>query len=280
MADITLRPLRVGEMIDTVFRILFRRVLAFAAVTATFALGFVVAGLLLAVSRALGVVALIAVGLAAASILPGAYTRIAAAVFLDTSERWSESLSHASSKWVSMLGALLLIMLMGTGLNIASIPFASTNNSFVIFGVLAVFIFVYLGWLTAPSAIIVEGARAGESIGRSWNLMRGRRWAALGVLTIIGIIALLVFMAALAVVGALYGDELGLGIFAVILIGYFVYYIVMWPVLSILGAVAYFDARVRKEAFDLELLASSVSIESDDPMRPHSDDGGATPGPW
>jgi len=66
-------------------------------------------------------------------------------------------------------------------------------------------IYLYLALLLYAPAIMVEGASAVDSLGRSWNLTKGHKWSLFGASLVIGIIAALL-SGAISLAGGLTGN--------------------------------------------------------------------------
>jgi hypothetical protein len=118
--------------------------------------------------------------------------------------------------------------------------------------------------LGIPALVLENKVRASEAMGRSWSLTKGYRGK--------------LFIALLVVVFLLALPFLSLGVYAAAsipaggqpemgeLVGFLGYTIaaallqtLIYPLLYCLLTVAYYDLRVRKEAFDLEVLAAGLA---------------------
>jgi hypothetical protein len=109
-------------------------------------------------------------------------------------------------------------------------------------------------WWVAVPATVVERPGVFASLARSVELTRGFRWPIFGII-------LLLFAVALGI-GLFFGYVL-LPALAVNESGYFVYLLLLWVILSAVGAftsvlagVGYFALRVQKEGADLDQIAS------------------------
>lgn len=121
------------------------------------------------------------------------------------------------------------------------------------------------GLVLASPALVIEGRpHATDAMGRSWALTRGHRWKIFGALVVTGILIAL--------------PNLALGVFtslrnfdvqsrqAVLSPTGIVWLaiaqalqVLLYPLLYCVLTVAYYDLRVRKEAFDLEILAGGLA---------------------
>jgi hypothetical protein len=118
--------------------------------------------------------------------------------------------------------------------------------------------------LTAP-ALVVERLPSGTAaLGRSWTLTRGARWKLAGVFVplvlllfvpMIGIALLVGIIAALA--GLDQNASPGsVDVFGAAFAG--LVQMLVAPLFNCALTIAYYDQRIRKEGFDLELLASRL----------------------
>jgi hypothetical protein len=129
-------------------------------------------------------------------------------------------------------------------------------------------IFVFLRLSFGSAVVMVEGIRGTEALRRSWRLVKGLTWKVLGT-TLLA--ALLVFVLVL-VIGVIFGvvavvalrDALitgggpGTGFYAAEQAFNAVGALLTAPFLTLVSVLLYFDARVRKEAFDLSLMAQQL----------------------
>jgi uncharacterized membrane protein len=115
-----------------------------------------------------------------------------------------------------------------------------------------------------PAVVIESGQSASGALSRSWELTRGSRWRIFGlgitlfVLLYIPVVAIGGVMAMLIPSGATagFGATSTATIVALAIGG--VVQLFIYPLFYCVLTVTYYDLRVRKEGFDLELLASSL----------------------
>jgi hypothetical protein len=118
-------------------------------------------------------------------------------------------------------------------------------------------IFLYIRLLVAPVALVVERAGPVSALERSWHLTGGYWWRTCGVQVLKGVIAwfgYLLIESPTFVLGFVTGPVgwvfLGIGTsLAQLLVA---------PFLVAVTVVAYFDLRIRKEAFDLAVTAQRL----------------------
>lgn len=70
-------------------------------------------------------------------------------------------------------------------------------------------LFLLTRWSLIPAVIILEGRSAGESFGRSWELVRGASWRVLAIVLVIGVATKLLSGIVQAVIAAILPDFLG-----------------------------------------------------------------------
>jgi hypothetical protein len=108
-------------------------------------------------------------------------------------------------------------------------------------------------------AVVTEVAAlepSGDALRRSWELTRGFRWKALGLWVItLALLAGLVIGAGFLAGGveALLGNSEALSTVVVALVSLLIY-----PLLSCVFTLFYYDLRVRKEGFDLQMLSQQL----------------------
>ena len=112
--------------------------------------------------------------------------------------------------------------------------------------------------LDAP-LVLEPGQSPTGALSRSWSLTRGSRWRMFGLLVTMAILLYvpLVGLGAVAAV-VLPRGALGAGPGTVTLAVVGVVQMLLYPLLYCVLTVAYYDLRVRKEGFDLEVLASTL----------------------
>jgi Uncharacterised protein family (UPF0259) len=142
-------------------------------------------------------------------------------------------------------------------------------TSFVVgLGFLLLFIpglILVAGLILASPALVIEGLpRATDAMGRSWSLSRGYRWKLFGCLVVTMVLILLpvVALSGFAVATSVNPESLDRGISPFGLLWLTLasaLQVLIYPMLYCVLTVAYYDLRVRKEAFDLEVMASGLT---------------------
>lgn len=132
------------------------------------------------------------------------------------------------------------------------------------------FVWLIVAWSLAVPALLFERRAGFKALARSFRLVQGRWWTMLGALICayglsiyVGLLASLLPSEIAAAIAP--DNDLVLGIASVA--GGTISEMITTPYLAIVITLLYFDQRVRKEAFDLQLLAEHLG-EPRDPDAP------------
>jgi hypothetical protein len=170
--------------------------------------------------------------------------RAIAQAYLGEETDWRSSLSYALGHARPLLWLALLYVL-GVG-----------------FALLLIFpgIWLYVAWALAMPALLVEGVRGRKALGRSFTLVRRRWWPTFGVIAVGFILAGIVSTLAQGIffLGIFVGPDNDVIVLVLSALAGIVGLAVGTPFQAALLTVVYFDLRVRKEGFDLELLAQGI----------------------
>lgn len=118
---------------------------------------------------------------------------------------------------------------------------------------------VFVHWIFAPQAIVIEGLGVVDGLRRSWRLVRGTAWRVVGVVLVISIMVSILTGIVAGILGAFLlvgGHDRGVT-FLVSLLAALVGVLVQpfqWTAYTLL----YFDLRIRKEGFDLEHMVRTL----------------------
>ena len=175
--------------------------------------------------------------------------RAVADAYLGEEVGWRSSLRFALRRLPAIVSlSVLSIILVGLGTLLCVVPG----------------IYLYVAFAVAVPVLLVEGAGPMRSLGRSRELVQGRWWGTLGV-AVVGY--LLVSIVTLALTGLVVGVAFAnparnsvtgfvLNTFAATLGS-----MIATPAAAAFITVLYIDLRVRKEGFDLLLLARRLGVE-------------------
>ncbi|MEO8563258.1 MAG: glycerophosphoryl diester phosphodiesterase membrane domain-containing protein [bacterium] len=112
---------------------------------------------------------------------------------------------------------------------------------------------IYVGarLFAVTPVIVLEGAGIGQAFKRSSFLSEGRKWH---VLNTLGLVAIIYWVIGIGVqIGALM-----LGSLMVQAIVTAIYTILVYPVIAITEALLYYDARIKSEGLDIQLMAGAL----------------------
>jgi Membrane domain of glycerophosphoryl diester phosphodiesterase len=114
-------------------------------------------------------------------------------------------------------------------------------------------IYVALGFFAVTPVVLLEGKGASAALDRSWQLARGARWKIFGTWVIVAVIVIVASVAASLL--ALPARGLGLpGLEQVISM---LANVVVYPFIGIIVTLLYYDQRIRKEGFDIDVMSQA-----------------------
>lgn len=241
MSDVALRPRSATEMVDAAFQLYRRNFVPFVLVTgAVYVPWLFVRLLLLDVVRSTTSLALVApilwLGLSLAYwLMTATVLKLGAEAYLGESVDLPGAVREVLPRVGPLLVAGFLVGLL------------------FLLGSLALFVgalYVVARYFAVPAAIVLERTGPVEAMGRSTALANGRKWHILGTLALVWVI----YMALAFAIGML-GVALGTLGTAVIST---VFTIVAYPVVGLTQLVLYYDARIRAEAFDVEIMTEGL----------------------
>ena len=127
-------------------------------------------------------------------------------------------------------------------------------------------IWLSIAWSLAVPALLFERTGPFQSLARSFALVKGRWWGTLLLMLVCSLlIGLLggVVQAVPSVVAELAAPENALANAIATVVGTTLSGVIIYPYYAAVLTILYFDQRVRKEGFDLQLLAEGVGAERD-----------------
>lgn len=179
-------------------------------------------------------------------LVQGASITALAQAYQGQEPEWSTSLKAGARRFFPLAVATILIGIGATfGLIFCLVP-----------GV-----FLFTKWTVTPAAVVTEQAGPFKAMGRSWQLTNGRFWPVLGAV----VLAYLLYVVVSQIIGvvtgavtfasALNSDQIS---FLPSIIGSALVSVFAAPFLAAMVTIIYFDLRVRKEGYDLELMAQDL----------------------
>ena len=284
-----LRPLTVGEALDAAvkrYRDHFRDLIlasAFVLVPVTalnflilisvptesgadasvFNLGIGFTGAATATASAAALLVFV-VALVSGALAQAACLRIVFEAFLGRRVGWRDSLSFALHKLHSVVWVTVLFTV-GTMIGFAMC--------------IAPGAWLYGAWSVAIPALLVEDVRGSKALGRSFTLVKGRYWPVAGVLIVSYLLTLVVTTVfSLLLVPLLLSDARDTAAEAANAVASGAATLLTTPFAAAVAAVLYVDLRVRKEGFDIALIAQRLALTAPAPTPPGTTAGPSTPG--
>jgi hypothetical protein len=125
-------------------------------------------------------------------------------------------------------------------------------------------IYLYYAWAVAIPALLIEGYKGRRALGRSRRLVKGHWWRTFGILALAALIAgvfISIIQAVLLVFIFSTSDALLVGIVLVVAAAA-VGGILVQPFTATVNTLLYYDLRVRREGYDVEVLAGQLGLEA------------------
>lgn len=155
---------------------------------------------------------------------------------------------------VAAVAAVFLCAALAVALGAGSIPLIVLVAIAFIAGAAVIYVRTSL----APPAIVLERVSGWAGLIRSWNLVSGLFWRLLGIRLLLGLMTavisgIVVFLLTLAGVAL---DANGRFVLQEVASAFAAVFVS--PITYIAVTLLYYDARIRKEAFDIEMLAHTL----------------------
>jgi len=291
-----LRPLGVGDVLDRTFTVYRSKPLVFIALSAIWylllVLVFVIlavvifAGSLAAFSRqattpspeqiagaAVGIIGFVIVAVIVAILLfaaqSAALVHAAARRYLAKDVAIGEAFKAglAASPRLFIAGVLVFLAILGVwAVLVIAAALANQGILWALVFLAGIVATAFLGcsWLVAPVVVVVEKMGPIAALGRAWRLSSGNRWRIFGIQVLLFILNLVLSLLIGGIFGGIaatstQGGPAGqLGLSVVQSLVNLASTIIWAPVEWIAFTVLYYDLRVRKEAFDLQLAAEAL----------------------
>jgi hypothetical protein len=183
--------------------------------------------------------------------------------YLDQETSVRASYAAALSRWRSLIAMVMWMVLLVAGpLALAVLLAVATGSpALLIVFLIAFFIFyavVLVRATVAPAAIVLEKLSGWAGIRRSFQLTSGSSWRIFGIRLLLGLIQGIASYAIILPVSALSsGASLGTQE-AVSQVAQAIVAVFIAPITLVTLTLLYYDLRIRREGFDIEMLASSL----------------------
>jgi hypothetical protein len=265
-----LRPLRVGEILDVAIRVYRQKFSTMVKAVALVVLPVQILNVLIRLSlpssttttdsatgtvrfdgsafatTMAGVLVLVVASIVSSTLAQAACFKTVGDTYLGTQSDWRSSLRFGFSKFWRLLG---LILLHGLLLLIA---FAAC---------VAPGVWLYAAWSVAVPVLLIEGTGGFKALTRSYDLVKGRWWPVAGTLLVTNLLAMFVsgiFSFVLVPLRIAGGNQTAVALLTGITGA--VGSLITTPFIAAVVTVLYFDLRVRKEGFDLQLMAWRMGV--------------------
>ncbi|MDP8978532.1 MAG: hypothetical protein M3N17_08155 [Actinomycetota bacterium] len=211
-------------------------------------------------------------GLATLLLLPfvaGAVAKVVAASFLGERPEAGPVLRAVGRHWWSLVASFVLVHLLYfvpflAALGVLVAGAVAESGGVIVLGV-ALMLAGGLGalalmalFMTVAPAVVVESLGPLAAMGRSFRLVRPRLFPVLGVAVVSGLLASIlanVLAAPFTWPGFAVGSQVA---WVLVALGSVVAGLVTTPLVAIVATLVYFDARIRHEALDLEIMAGEL----------------------
>jgi hypothetical protein len=252
MLDESPRARTVSELIDAAFSLYRRDASAYIMVTAMAAVPGLITRLILlrptavvSTTDLLGAFVMIAVLLVTYALMTGVVIKVGADVYLGGQADVAAAVRHTLPR----IGTLVLAGIV-------------RGLLFVLYA-LMLFFPVFIAFATyfgVEAAVVLEGKSTGDSLRRSSDLASGLRWHIFRAL-LLGYVIYFVLAIALGFVAAIFPGPV------VSLFMETIATIIAYPIVGLLTMLLYYDARIRKEGFDVEHLSRALGDPAAAPAR-------------
>jgi hypothetical protein len=199
-------------------------------------------------ARVAGLVVTFVLGAVVTLVITAAMVKAISDAYLGGRPTVRDSLRFGARRVASLFWMYLLL---GVGLTVALIA------------VVLPAIWLYVAWSVATPVLLVEGLRGSAALRRSFRLVRGRWWTVAFTLLIarlmVSIASGLVVAVFLVVPHVIDNSSVLLAVIGATIASCVATALVQ-PLQSAIVTVLYFDLRVRRDGFDLELLAAGVGL--------------------
>lgn len=125
-------------------------------------------------------------------------------------------------------------------------------------------------YFASPAAVVLERVGAGAGLARSSVLTDGYKWHVLKTLLLVWVIYFVLSLALGAIVGGiLAAGRTGIAdsplSFSLMQVVSALFTILIYPLVSIVQTLLYYDLRIRKEGYDIELMAGDLGAAASQP---------------
>jgi len=213
-------------------------------------------------------------------VVTGAFTYAISQSYLGEATSIGNSYSFILRRIGAVFTTVLLVLLVGGGLYVGvavvvaviaaiSMP-AGVGAAIAVFVLvvagIAAFLYVFTRLSLAFAALVVEGRKRMDALNRSWQLSAQHGWRMVGILLVTSSVVLIINLIITSAVGQVAAAAIqsrGLPAGQVIMgVTDAIIGLLTAPVMSIVLVLLYYDLRIRKEGFDLQMLARDLAASA------------------
>ena len=176
-------------------------------------------------------------------LVTGATVRVVSEAYLGQTPLFGDAMRFAGNRFGAVFGANFMSGLLTV----------LATLLFIIPGIV-----VACGYSVAAEAAALESGSSSEALKRSWDLTKGFKWKAL-VLGVVSVVLILVVYLGAGMLGGILAGVMG-GLDAVLSVLAACVSLFIYPVISCVFTLFYYDLRVRREGFDLEMLSRQLEL--------------------
>ena len=218
---------------------------------------------------AVGVAVFLVQTLLVQPVATAAMTRAVGDIYLDKPTSVGAVYTAVAHRIGAVIGVSVLLFLVGVGivaavfvLSLGAVVAAGQAGAVLLLVIVPAALFAvivfYTRWLFAAPIVILERLGPVAALRRSWGLVRGSTGRVLGITLLVGLITgiLSTVVGALLSVATQFGDDnvrLILNQLATLIAD-----VLILPISLIVIVLLYYDLRIRREAFDIEMLAANL----------------------
>jgi hypothetical protein len=166
-------------------------------------------------------------------------------------------------KWLLIALAFMVAVFLGAAASAIIVVGAGGANAavgaigLIVVGVLfvlsvPVMLYFFASFFAVPATVVLEGLGVRSALRRSRELARGFKWKVLGALGL----PMLLFMVFQLVLAGIVGLLPVPRVIAFLLEQTGT--VIAYPILAVIGTLLYYDARIRKEGFDIEMMSAEL----------------------
>jgi hypothetical protein len=172
--------------------------------------------------------------------------------------RFAVSRIH-SILWISILQVLAVVVPMVVLVLLAILVSDELAIAILVLLVIPAIV-VFFRFTFGSTVLVVEGRKGSKALRRSWRLVKGSFWKVVGTFLLATLLSSIV-ESILSVPGTIAFFAIGPAGWPLYAIGLSLAAIVTTPFTTLITVLLYFDLRIRKEAFDLEVMAQELSSQ-------------------